>query len=373
MEANNSETNNIAKHNLNNIYFYLTEGCNLNCRHCWISPHFQKAGQSFPALDFGLFCHIIEQGMEMGVRRVKLTGGEPLLHPEIGKIIGFLNKKEIALAIETNGLLCDKDTVSLIAENPRSFVSVSLDSPQRDLHEWIRGVKGSFDNTLRGINNLVTVALRPQIIMTLMKRNSAQIEEMVSFAEEIGASSVKLNIIMPTGRGEDFHNNDEVIAVADLIETGRWVEEVLAPDSKIPVYFDHPIAFRPLSRMFAGGTGNCSCCGIKGIIGVLPDGSYALCGIGSSVKELVFGHAAEERLADVWGNNQILRQIREELPRKLEGVCGECLMNDACLGSCIAQNYYRSGSLWKPFWFCEEAHRLGIFPASRLIEGTHIS
>ncbi len=42
-------------------------------------------------------------------------------------------------------------------------------------------------------------------------------------------------------------------------------------------------------------------------------------------------------------------------------------MKGRCLGSCVAQNYYRSGSLWAPFWFCEEADAAGLFPPSRLI------
>jgi hypothetical protein len=37
-----------------------------------------------------------------------------------------------------------------------------------------------------------------------------------------------------------------------------------------------------------------------------------------------------------------------------------------CFGSCLAQNYYRSKSLWEPFWFCEEVHRRGLFPETRI-------
>ena len=111
---------------------------------------------------------------------------------------------------------------------------------------------------------------------------------------------------------------------------------------------------------------SCGVCGIRGVLGVLADGSYALCGIGEHVPELVFGKAGRDGLAEVWGGNPVLRQIREGMPRRLEGVCGECLMKGVCLGSCIAQNYYRRRNLWAPFWFCEEARKSGLFPVTRL-------
>jgi radical SAM protein with 4Fe4S-binding SPASM domain len=97
----------------------------------------------------------------------------------------------------------------------------------------------------------------------------------------------------------------------------------------------------------------------------MASGSYALCGIGEHVPELVFGHASKDPLAEVWKDNPVLREIRDGMPRRLGGICGECLMRGVCLGSCIAQNYYRDRDLWAPFWFCEEAERLGLFPESR--------
>jgi hypothetical protein len=41
-------------------------------------------------------------------------------------------------------------------------------------------------------------------------------------------------------------------------------------------------------------------------------------------------------------------------------------MKVQCLGSCVAQNYYRSGNLTAPYWFCQQAYEMGLFPASRL-------
>ena len=154
--------------------------------------------------------------------------------------------------------------------------------------------------------------------------------------------------------------------MAELIDLGRWVDSNLARQTPLPLIFHQPPAFQSLGALFRDSGQGCHCCGILGILGVLANGSYALCGIGTTVPELVFGHAALDRLEDVWKNHPVLNEIREGLPRRLSGVCSRCLMSRACLGSCIAQNYYRSKDLWASFWFCEMALQEGFFPETRL-------
>jgi SynChlorMet cassette radical SAM/SPASM protein ScmF len=183
-------------------------------------------------------------------------------------------------------------------------------------------------------------------------------------AEELGASSVKFNIVQPTARGQRLHEKDEALSIAELIQLGRRVEMDLAPTTKMSLFFDYPLAFRPLSRLARGD--GCDTCGILGILGVIPSGHYALCGIGEHVPELVFGRVGEDHLEAVWHEHQILKELREGMTSKLEGVCARCLMRHLCLGSCIAQNYYEAGSLWAPFWFCQQADAAGFFPESRL-------
>jgi len=107
-------------------------------------------------------------------------------------------------------------------------------------------------------------------------------------------------------------------------------------------------------------------CGIRGILGVLASGHYALCGIGEQISELVFGIVEIDRLAEVWLENPTLKELRSGLPDRLDGVCSRCLMKHRCMGSCIAQNYYRTGSLWEPYWFCEQAEERDLFPESRI-------
>jgi SynChlorMet cassette radical SAM/SPASM protein ScmF len=195
-------------------------------------------------------------------------------------------------------------------------------------------------------------------------------EKMVRVAENLGAGSVKFNILQPTARGERMHFTGEALDIQELVDLGKWVENTLSASTDLNLYYDHPMAFRPLGKMFGQNGDGCGVCGILRILGVLSDGSYALCGIGQTVPELVFGHAATDPLRDIWENTPVLIELRKGITHCFEGICSDCLMKKMCLRSCVAQNYYRNERLWAAYWYCEEAYNRGLFPQTRIFPGT---
>jgi SynChlorMet cassette radical SAM/SPASM protein ScmF len=311
-----------------------------------------------------LFETAIREAKPLGLSGVKLTGGEPLLHPHFTRLLEIVRREELRLVIETNGLLCTPEIAVEIAKSPERFVSVSIDGADAETHEWVRGVPGAFEAARQAVCNLVAAGIRPQVIFTVMRNNAGQVDAIVRLAEEIGAASVKFNVVQPTARGEKLHKDQETLSIADLIALGRHVEQELAPKTQLKLFILYPQAFRALHRIASGD--GCGVCGIFGILGVLAGGHYALCGIGEQVPDMVFGEVGKDLLEEVWRENAILKALREGLPERLEGVCGRCLMKRRCMGSCVAQNYYRKGSLWAPNWFCEQAEEAGLFPTSRL-------
>ncbi|MCX5750053.1 MAG: SynChlorMet cassette radical SAM/SPASM protein ScmF, partial [Candidatus Saganbacteria bacterium] len=347
------------------MYFYITEGCNLRCRHCWIQPKYEEGKLKFPYVSLDLFKKIVEEAIPLGLSSVKLTGGEPLIHPQINEVLDYIKSKDLRLVVETNGVVCTPELAKKLKECKGTFVSVSIDGADATNHEWVRGVEGSFEAAKQGVRNLVAAGFHPQVIMSLMRHNVHQMEDVIRMAEELGAGSVKFNLVQPTARGEKMHEAGETLSIQELVSIGQKVENELSKKTKIKLFYSHPVAFRPLGRIFGDNGVGCGTCGIFGIIGVLGNGKYALCGIGESVPELIFGDANKDKLKDVWENSNILNQIREGLPAKLEGLCAECVMKNRCLGSCIAQNYYRAKNLWASFWFCEQAMEAGLFPKSR--------
>jgi len=157
-----------------------------------------------------------------------------------------------------------------------------------------------------------------------MKYNKTQIEDLVRLAESLDANSVKFNLVQPTGRGEQLGSEGETLSVEELIDLGHWVDDSLSASTKLKLYFDFPAAFRKMSKMFGEKGDGCASCGILGILGVIANGHYALCGIGNHIQELVFGDAARDPLTEVWHNNKVLIELRDGIPSRFEGICGTC-------------------------------------------------
>jgi SynChlorMet cassette radical SAM/SPASM protein ScmF len=350
---------------LDQYYIYLTAGCNLACQHCYISPTYQANGGTGGHLDYNLFEMAIEEGLPLGLGSVKLTGGEPLLHPDFLRMIDFLREKELGLTIESNGTLMTPEIARYLKEKSTlSFISISLDGANAKTHDVFRGVKGSFENACQGIQYLVEVGYHPQVIMSLYADNICEILPLVRLAKELRAGSVKFNLVQPSGRGKTLAKKGKVLTIQRLIEIGKWVEGELQDSSSISLRYSWPMAFYNTKALLNLESYTCS---IYHILGLLSNGQLAMCGVGTQMPDLVYGIVGKDRVADVWKSNPLLNELRKGVADNLEGVCGKCLFRGQCLGTCIAENYLLNGNLFAPFWFCREAYEKDIFPLSRLV------
>ena len=348
---------------LNSYYVYLTSGCNLACKHCWISPTYQPDGTTGGHLDYTLFELAIEEGLPLGLSHVKFTGGEPLLHPDFVRMADYLYENNIGLTIETNGTLLTPDLAHYLkTKTTAGFISVSLDGSESDTHDTFRGVRGSFEKACQAVRNLAVVGFKPQIIMTIHSDNVIEIEALVRLAEKLGAGSVKIGIAHSIGRGSVMAERGELLDLQNLIKIGKWIEGYLQKQVSIPVYYNWPMAFYSLKSLRTVKTVTCN---IFGILGILSTGHLSMCGIGEQEPELCYGMLGQERVADIWLTHPLLHELRKKIPEGLEGICGECILRDRCLGSCVAQCYHNTKSLTAPFWFCQAADEVGIFPHAR--------
>ena len=349
---------------LSSIYMYASGACNLNCAHCWINPEFQTEGtKSSLHLKLETVKKAVLQGKPLGLASVKLTGGEPLMNPKIKEIIKFISDEGLGIIIETNGTLVNKTMAKFLKDTKNfKFISVSLDGADAPTHEALRQVEGSFDKAVQGIKNLVEVGIRPQMICTLHKNNIHQIKDTVKLAENLKCNSIKFNFVQQIGRGGDFATN-QAFSVPKIIEIDRVIEEEILPISQINILQDVPIAFQKPTRFLRSAIGRCS---VHNIIGLLSNGDLALCGIGSSVEDLVYGNIDTDNLEDIWTNSPKLANLRKLVPNMLEGICSKCIHKNFCKGTCVAGNYNRTGKLNAPYHFCDTAEKLGIFPNSRI-------
>ncbi len=340
------------------LYVYLTSGCNCACRHCWIVP---EAAANASALAPSILRRAVEQALPLGLQALKWTGGEPTIHPEFAACLALQKEYGLTASLETNGMLLDDRLAGLLQDAGVTDVSVSLDGAQAVTHDAIRGVTGGFARTCAGIGALVAAGYRPELILTLQRANAGELDRFLDLAGALGAGQVKLNILQPVLRGAELARTGAGLSVAELVALARRFDSAPAGQAP-PVMLDIPLAFRPLGQLFTGGYG---VCGIHQILGIIPDGLYALCGIGQHHPELVLGRVADVSLTEVWREHPLLVRIRNGLPGELQGVCRSCLMKAVCMGSCIAASYHHAGDLFAPNWFCQAAAEAGLFPGTR--------
>jgi SynChlorMet cassette radical SAM/SPASM protein ScmF len=245
-----------------------------------------------------------------------------------------------------------------------SHVGVSLDGPNEEIHSALRNVAGSFCDALEGIKELKKERLNVQVIISLWKGNRDHIRSTVEMVKSLGVDSVKINPVNRIERANAMEANGEVLSVKETIEFHRDFSAGLEKDGISGVIFDIPPAFQPVKDMRFK---RISTCGIFNILGILGDGRISICGIGSSLETLVLGKINKDRIKDIWSYHPVLKEIRENIPAKLEGVCSRCMMKKYCLGKCRAEAYYSEGSLLAPLTFCRTAYEKGLFPESRLI------
>lgn len=348
------------------FYLYLTTGCNLRCRHCWITPTFVD-GQPAPGefLDLALLRRAVAEAKPLGLQSVKLTGGEPLLHPQFTAITDFLTAEGLEMDMETNGTLLDSALARHLHDHTRLIsISVSIDGPDAEVHDPFRGVAGSFDAALRGLRCLVEAGYRPQVIMSIHRGNVERIEEVVELAVRLGAGSVKFNPVTPTGRGQGMQERGETFDPEEVLELAHFVRGELQQRTPIRLILCTPLALYTAAELARRGPDGA--CHVRHILGILGSGEMALCGIGRTIPELCFGNLRDASVAEVWYNHPMLRRLRRELDEEYPGICGRCIHAPRCLTYCPALNYQDSGRLISPSWLCAEAAARGQFPASRL-------
>ena len=348
------------------FYLYLTAGCNLHCRHCWITPTFVN-GRPVPGecLDPERLRQAVAEAKPMGLSAAKLTGGEPTLHPAFREIVSDLSAAGLDLSLETNGTLLDREVAEhLRAAGTVTRVAVSLDSPRAEAHDAFRGVRGAFDAAVRGIGHLTAAGFRPQIIMSVHRLNRAQVEELIELAVRLGAGAVKFNPVTSSGRGGEMHRRGEAL---DFDETLDLIHQLRGPlQDRHPIHLGAMVppalsTVRELRRYGGEGAG----CNVRHILGILGTGEMALCGIGRNIPELCFGRLGLDDLREVWCTHPVLVGMRRDLAGPLPGVCGDCLHAGRCQTHCLAQNYEVNGRLVSVSPLCAEAVRRGVFPATR--------
>lgn len=134
------------------IILDITHRCNLNCNICEI-----RKDPPAPEFTSEEVKRLIFQAKEWGVSDFVLSGGEPFVRDDIFEILDFAKNNNYRIGILTNGILLEQKFISRLLpyflSNALSL-SISLDALSPEIHDGIRGLKGSFNKTFNGLKAL---------------------------------------------------------------------------------------------------------------------------------------------------------------------------------------------------------------------------
>lgn len=184
------------------LIFALTDRCQLDCTHCLRDPALRPSDLPLELLE-----RVLEQGQRFySCAHAALTGGEPTLHPEFGEVVRTIVRFGYTWHVVTNGQGFEKRLLPVLEEERcragLTVVDFSLDGADEAVHDQIRGA-GSFRAVMQAVTACHARNIPFVLQLTLNALNAHQLETFRLLATQLGARSIGLNMLQPTGTPRD--------------------------------------------------------------------------------------------------------------------------------------------------------------------------
>jgi len=175
----------------------LTYRCQCKCVHCSANvPSRRKSAE----LETWEVKSIIDQARRLGVVRVTFFGGEPLLRDDILELVQYGHNKGMITRINTNGWLLSRKLISKLKTAGLNLCDVSIDDPDPDIHDKLRGLPGLYQKAIDGIRILKEYKIPCQIVTYAAKKNvTVGLEEIIDLGKKLGVFAISIVFPMATG------------------------------------------------------------------------------------------------------------------------------------------------------------------------------
>ncbi len=277
----------------------LTQVCNLKCTFCYVG------GSKPKTMELPKLYHILDDAISYGLKRIQLSGGEPLLYEKLFDVIKYLRDKDVEVLLVTNSTNITPEIAKKLHDLDVN-IGVSLESIVEDIEDSLTDVPGTLKRKLDAIDMLIDVGYTKDkdlnIILTAMQKNKYTILDTWKWALSKGIKPV-LNHAIPS---QKCGINDAVLGqelrkiMVDLKELSGE-SPVLSCDSEL-------------------------CDRIKTGVHVNVEGYVQPC----SGVELRIGNLNEQNLKDIWESDNA-KDCRQAI-KELKGTCGTCESNSKCYG-----------------------------------------
>ena len=337
------------------VAWEVTRRCNLACAHCRASAlHGPYDGELSTDECLALVAQIAATGKPILI----LTGGEPLLRPDIFTIAAAARDAGLRPVMAPNGTLVTAVAAARMKEAGIGRISISIDYPDAAEHDRFRGCPGAFDSALEGMRNAQDAGVEIQINSTITRRNVGYLPRLLALAEELGAVSFHPFMLVPTGRGKELV--DDELSPDDYERTLNWIYDaqrsspLFFKPTDVPHYWRvmrqrakadgsrlevHPHAHGGLNTLSRGCLAGVGFCFVSHVGQVQPCGYF----------DKSAGDVHRQPFGEIWHTSPLFADLRDL--EGLKGKCGACEYKRVC-GGCRARAYECTGDYMAAEPYC---------------------
>jgi heme d1 biosynthesis radical SAM protein NirJ len=337
------------------VIWNLIRRCNLTCKHCYsISADKDFPGELSTQEVFG----VMDDLKRFRVPVLILSGGEPLLRPDIFDIARRAKEMGFYVGLSSNGTLIDESNIERIAAIGFDYVGVSLDGIAAT-HDRFRRMEGAFEKSMHGIRLCKARGIKVGIRFTLTQDNAHDLPALLQLMEDEGLDKFYLSHLNYAGRGNKNRKDDAFHQTTrqamDLLldtcwrdqQAGRPKEFVTGNNDADGVYlllwvrknFPHlENHIRAKLEQWGGNSSGVNVANIDNLGNVHPDTMWW---------NYTLGNVRERPFSDIWmdTSDPIMAGLKAQ-PRSVGGRCGACAYFAICGGNTRVRAWQVTGDPW---------------------------
>lgn len=323
---------------LKELCLEIISSCPMQCIHCSNDNTLQER------LEFNEIISVVSDFKDLGGQILEISGGEPLEHTDILKIIRYAKTKGLEVRIYTSGLVSqDSRFVSITDKLANDLIESHLDKIIFNIegsisitHELITGLKGSYNKAVESISTAISAGLWVGIHFVPTRLNFREIEQAFEISRDLGVSEFAILRFVPQGRGL---KNRKILELS-YQEYQELFNRLNKIKTQLNIRIGHPL------NCFIDGSERSECIAGKSICLIKPNGDITPCPAFKYNVDYVAGNIRKTTLIDIWSNSEILQKLRKFEYENLIG-CKNCTFLSKCKGGCTAQRILKWGDLYR--------------------------
>ena len=365
------------------VIWNLVRRCNLACQHCYSV----SADRDFPGeLSTDEVFAVMADLRAFGVPALILSGGEPLLRPDIYEIADRAKALGFYTALSTNGTLVDEANIDRIADARFDYVGISLDG-RRERHDRFRRQAGAFDRSLAALRLCRDRAIKVGVRFTLTQDNAGDLPWLLETIDGERIDKFYLSHLNYAGRGNINRKHDAFLvttrAAMDLLFEACWSsfergvpkEFVTGNNDADGVYFlqwvnerfpERVALMREKLAQWGGNSSGVNVANIDNLGNVHPDTYWW---------DYDLGNVRERPFSAIWRDTSdpIMAGLKAS-PRPLKGRCAACAYLDVCGGNTRVRARSLTGDPWQEDPACYlDDEEIGVAPGRERLTVTPYS